>query len=459
MPPDIPDEQRAVLSRGLAGTDRNHPSSVSRAKAVDRGLESDHSVAQDRKPSGTRAPVGFGDVKLAEARAFDASRAKLKNFADRLLSVAVKADTLRQTTTQDPNLASQQHTLDTHVERVTDWLIDELSAGGVNVTAARSIDVGIEAGGLTADLMHLDRIGVATKTRVRRPINRGLDWMWHVMDSLATDPAWATTHRSEANRALGAADAHRETVAELMPFVGALRAGATAAMIVDFAVSVPRLLASGSSLLKGLAEWISRGGGSGGALSMATVGGGTVLILTSGGRSVVLSTEQIEALVSAGILSEETVTIYNMSMAAGGGGPAAGPHGARPPGSKSRYSDEELAKDYLKEIGQRLPTGERAAQEMGVLARSLRKVDEYHHLLVRQLQRWFKSRGVDINEFTVKLTADEHRWIHNEYRWNDLWKAFRLKNPKASPEEILAAMKEFQRKVGIEGLEIVPYPR
>ena len=397
-------------------------------------------------------------MKLAESRALDASRAKLRNFADQLLSVALKADGLRQGNTQNEALLSQQQMLDTHIGRVTDWLGDELVKGGVDVTAERSIAVGINAGGIAADLMHLDEIGVATKTPLRAYTNRGLAWTWEVMRELANDPAWAVTHRDKADWAVDSADKWRETTVDhLMPMVANLRAGSTAAMITDFAINVPTLLATGSNLLKALAEWISKGGGGGGGLSLATVGGGTVMILTSGGRSVVLTAEQIEALISAGILSEKTYAIYHMSMAAGGGS-TAGPLGARPPGSKSRYSDKELAKDYLKEIGKPLPTGERAGEEMGSIARKLRNLYERHHLLVQQLRRWFASAGVDIDKYVIKLTADEHHWIHNEYRWNDLWIEFRLEHPMAEAEEIIAKMKELQRIYGLEGLELVKYP-
>jgi hypothetical protein len=78
---------------------------------------------------------------------------------------------------------------------------------------------------------------------------------------------------------------------------------------------------------------------------------------------------------------------------------------------------------------------------------------------VQQLRGWFKSRGVNIDDYTVALSADEHRWIHNEYEWNELWKDFKQKNPTASPDEIFAKLNEFTKAVGLEGLEIVPYPR
>jgi hypothetical protein len=118
---------------------------------------------------------------------------------------------------------------------------------------------------------------------------------------------------------------------------------------------------------------------------------------------------------------------------------------------------KEIAKDIVHQTT-KAPLGAKAMEEAGVSSRALRKIDEYHHLLVQQLRKWFKSRGVMIDEFTIKLTADEHRWIHDEYKWNELWKDFRMKNPKASPEEIMAQMRALLKQVGLEGLDIVPYP-
>jgi hypothetical protein len=143
-----------------------------------------------------------------------------------------------------------------------------------------------------------------------------------------------------------------------------------------------------------------------------------------------------------------------------GSGRLEGPFGARTPGSKSRYwgQEEDIVKDIAEKTG-KVPIGTRALEEAGVTARSLPRIDEHHHLLVQQLRKWFRQRGVNIDDFTMKLSADEHRWIHNEYRWNDLWKDFRLKNPKASPDEILTKMAELQKQVGLEGLKIVPYPK
>lgn len=153
-----------------------------------------------------------------------------------------------------------------------------------------------------------------------------------------------------------------------------------------------------------------------------------------------------------------------------------GPHGARRPGSRSRFEDEGIKREVEAETS-KVSKGERALDrdldvegeatrayegtstpKGSVSPRSMQKVEQYHHLLVQQLRRWFSQRGVDIDQFTVKLSSDEHRLIHNEYNWNKLWKDFRMKNPNASPDEIISKMNEFMKAVGLEGLEVVPYP-
>ncbi|MCA1606243.1 MAG: TIGR02269 family lipoprotein [Acidobacteria bacterium] len=403
---------------------------------------------------------GAGDVKVAEENALDEARVKLRGLAARLLEVQLKADALQPMTAGDQNLASQQQLLVDHLDRVTAWLRSQLATSLVDSTVWRAIGVGIDAGSLAADLVYLDRLGVSGgMSRVSRAgANRGLAWTWKVMRSLAADTAWAVNSQAEADEAIREATFHVYTLQDILRNAGLVKAGVEAAQLADLAVSAPRLVATGSQVLKALATWLTKGGGGGGMLRLATTGGSRTFVLLSGGRTLVLTAEQIQALAQAGILSGKALALYHMAASTGSGSPS-GPYGERPPGSKSRYSDEEITKEYLKEVGKKVPTGERAAEELGVTARQLRKLHEHHHLLVQQLRKWFKSRGVNIDKFTLKLTADEHRWIHNEYRWNDLWIDFRLKNPKASPKEIRAAMEQFQKQVGLEGLKLVPYPR
>jgi hypothetical protein len=118
-----------------------------------------------------------------------------------------------------------------------------------------------------------------------------------------------------------------------------------------------------------------------------------------------------------------------------------------------------IRKQLLEETGKQVPLGARALEETMVTARHLEKVRQYHHLLVRQLRRWFKRQGVDIDRYTIKLSADEHRWIHNEYHWNDIWREFMRNNQKATPVQIKAQMKAMLKEFGLEGLPIVPYPK
>jgi hypothetical protein len=411
---------------------------------------------------------GFGEVRIAEARDEVMNRKKLGEFAGHLLEVQLKADTLRPAMSGDTNLADQQAMIVEHLDRTTKLLQKAGEGSLVDASLFHAIEVAIDAGGLTADLMYLDRLGTAAGvSRIPRAgVKHGLQFSWGVMRKLKDDPLWAVTNKSEADDWIRWARFHRDTVADHLQTTVILKAGVTAAQIVDLVVTGPQLLASGKAVLKGLAEWLTEGGGGFGILRAAGPSG--ALVLVSGGRTLVLTAEQVQALVQAGRLSANALVLYNLAQGGsgggalrpGGGGVGEGPFGARPPGSKSRFTQKDIAKSIAEETG-KVSTGERALEEAGVTARQLRKVEEYHHLLVRQLRRWFKARApkLNIDDYTVKLTADEHHWIHNEYRWNDLWKAFQRENRKASPEEIIAQMKALQKQVGLEGLEIVPYPK
>jgi hypothetical protein len=117
----------------------------------------------------------------------------------------------------------------------------------------------------------------------------------------------------------------------------------------------------------------------------------------------------------------------------------------------------ERGEAILEETGKKVPVGARALEEIGISKKLLQAVRAKHHVFVQQLRRWFKSRGIDIDKYTIKLTADEHRLIHNEYRWNDIWKDFMEANPKASKRKLFAQMRTMLQEYGLEGLPIVPY--
>ena len=138
--------------------------------------------------------------------------------------------------------------------------------------------------------------------------------------------------------------------------------------------------------------------------------------------------------------------------------PAAGGKG-KGTGERKGFSSEEIQEHFVRENGQGATMGERAgAETQGVSARKLQAVYEKHHLLVRQLHKWFHDQlGFDIDKYTVKISGDEHRLVHNYYRWNDLWKDFMKQHPTASKAAIRAHMKTMMKNVGLEGLPIVPY--
>lgn len=403
--------------------------------------------------------MAFVPAEGPESQAESNAR-KVRAYAVGLLEVQLKLDQLTSVPAGQ-NVAEQRRILSEHIDQVATRIRKASEEGVVDLGASQSIKVGIDAGGLAADLMFLDRLGVDVgMSRITRAgANRGLAWAWKAMRMLATDPGWTVTREEEADESIRNAAAHRDTLVDLLRIAGVMKAGVTAAQIMDFAVSAPRLLATGKTLLQGLAKWLTESGPGGmGMLRVGLGAGGTgTLTLMSGGRALVLTAAEVEALVAAGVLSSKALALYMLAKGGGSAGVAPGPHGERPPGSKSRYSDEEIAREYLREVGKRVPQGERGLEELGVIARRLRTLRERHHLLVQQLRRWFEERGINIDRYTVKLTADEHRWIHNEYRWNELWKDFRLKNPNATEGEILAHMRKLMKRVGLQGLDIVPY--
>ncbi len=125
--------------------------------------------------------------------------------------------------------------------------------------------------------------------------------------------------------------------------------------------------------------------------------------------------------------------------------------------AESQFTTEEIQQHVLEETGTKVPAGERTLEEIGVSKKVLQAARAKHHLFVQQLRKWFKGKGLDIDKYTLKLAADEHRLIHNEYRWNEIWKDFMKANPKASKRQLFKQMREMLKEYGLEGLPIVPY--
>ncbi|WP_189192301.1 DUF2380 domain-containing protein [Streptomyces albiflavescens] len=156
--------------------------------------------------------------------------------------------------------------------------------------------------------------------------------------------------------------------------------------------------------------------------------------------------------------------IPHHDLALPGGGRLSGMDPAMPATTMRRSTTEEILASHAEDTGALHYTGKdssgiRALGESGVAERTARAAYEYHHLLVQELRKWFSERGIkNIDDYTVRLSSDEHRWIHNEYHWNEIWKDFKKANPKASVKAIEAQLETMMKKYGIDGLEIVEYP-
>jgi RHS repeat-associated protein len=102
---------------------------------------------------------------------------------------------------------------------------------------------------------------------------------------------------------------------------------------------------------------------------------------------------------------------------------------------------------------------ESALADVGMNVRNaLKTFDEEHHLLVQQQRKWFASKGINIDEYTVTLTWGEHSAVHST-GWNQAWTRWISANREASAESILAKMAEMRKQFGLEGNAIHPYTR
>lgn len=92
--------------------------------------------------------------------------------------------------------------------------------------------------------------------------------------------------------------------------------------------------------------------------------------------------------------------------------------------------------------GRRSKWDEAAMSEPGMTARQAFPRSPLHHVIPKELlktpaiKKLLEKRGIDIDEYTVKLSEGEHSAIHTA-GFNKLWKDFFEKNPKASRSSIL----------------------
>jgi uncharacterized lipoprotein (TIGR02269 family) len=86
-----------------------------------------------------------------------------------------------------------------------------------------------------------------------------------------------------------------------------------------------------------------------------------------------------------------------------------------------------------------------------------------HHLFPqeRELALWFRSKGINIHDWTVLISEHHHLRIHKGPRgglWNEAWRQFREANRdrEVTREELIAKAFELAFRYEIAG-PIVPY--
>ncbi len=83
---------------------------------------------------------------------------------------------------------------------------------------------------------------------------------------------------------------------------------------------------------------------------------------------------------------------------------------------------------------------------------------EIHHGLPRQFSRFFSDRGLDIEDYTMEVSAGAHRLgpdaLHRgkgEENWNGAWRQFIANKPNATREEIVEQLNNMKVEFGLSG--------
>ncbi|HXG45260.1 MAG TPA: DUF2380 domain-containing protein, partial [Gemmatimonadales bacterium] len=89
-----------------------------------------------------------------------------------------------------------------------------------------------------------------------------------------------------------------------------------------------------------------------------------------------------------------------------------------------------------------------------------------HHIFPQQFRRFFQSKGIDIDQFTVRIGETTHlKGVHGRGLgnmpggWNARWSEFIDANPGATPKDIYQFAGRLMDEFGLSGLPIAPYPR
>ena len=125
------------------------------------------------------------------------------------------------------------------------------------------------------------------------------------------------------------------------------------------------------------------------------------------------------------------------------------------------FTMEEILAEYAEASNSWASIQQRALAEEDLSAKYVGSVYELHHLLVQQFRSRFEAGRLKIDRWTVKLSTDEHKWIHKDYEWNQQWReffaSFRAKKQKPSDSEILSQLRAMAHDFGLEGLALIDY--
>lgn len=83
---------------------------------------------------------------------------------------------------------------------------------------------------------------------------------------------------------------------------------------------------------------------------------------------------------------------------------------------------------------------------------------EKHHVFPQQFRTEFLSRGIDIDNYAIKITKSDHNILHNAEQWNLQWANYLKANPKATKSQLIDQMETTLGKSGFLGrVEFVRY--
>ncbi len=101
-------------------------------------------------------------------------------------------------------------------------------------------------------------------------------------------------------------------------------------------------------------------------------------------------------------------------------------------------------------------SNESVLSERGITKRGAFPKAPEHHVFPQEFRNWFKSKGINIDEYTVIINQGEHEAIHIA-GWNKEWNAFKNANPLATEQQLFEYVGKLMDKYKISDLPIVTY--